>query len=150
MDYKSNSKTKMPTYKSKQQQAIIYKVNINDANSWWIWYYSLCQTPIADAEARVRNGVGVTFLRWYPPSTMWAGPFSLCECHHKGWLNNPIVSNFLVQFFLVQFFIAIWNTIMIHKAQLTAMVTCIIPIWNKTSLSKFTKQVNSWDSVTAN
>ena len=66
--------------------------------------------------------------------------------------NMPAKSELLAiynfGFFSVQFFIAIWNTIMIHKAQLTAMVTWIIPIWNNTSLSKFTKQVNSWDSVT--
>ena len=36
-------------------------------------------------------GLG-TFLRWWPPSTMWAGPL-IYYGHHRGWLNNPIFSN---------------------------------------------------------
>ena len=36
-------------------------------------------------------GLGA-FLRWWPPSTMWAGPLSFYG-HHRGCLNNPIFSN---------------------------------------------------------
>ena len=32
------------------------------------------------------------FLRWWPPSAMWAGPLSFYG-HHRGCLNNPIFSN---------------------------------------------------------
>ena len=32
------------------------------------------------------------FLRWWPPSTMWASPLILYG-HHPGCLNNPIFSN---------------------------------------------------------
>ena len=30
-----------------------------------------------------------TFLRWWPPSTMWAGPLIFLWGHHVGCLNNP-------------------------------------------------------------
>ena len=41
----------------------------------------------------VYRGLGVgAVLRWWPPSTMWAGPFSIYG-HHQGFLNNPIFSN---------------------------------------------------------
>ena len=33
------------------------------------------------------------FLRWWPPSTMWAGPLIYIYCHHRGCLNNPIFLN---------------------------------------------------------
>ena len=36
-------------------------------------------------------GLGV-FLRWWPPSTIWAGHF-IFHGHHRGCLNNPIFSN---------------------------------------------------------
>ena len=39
------------------------------------------------------SGWGVeAFLRWWPPSTMWAGPL-IYYGHHRGCLNNPIFSN---------------------------------------------------------
>ena len=34
-------------------------------------------------------GLGA-FLRWWPPSTLWAG---LLIYYHRGWLNDPIFSN---------------------------------------------------------
>ena len=43
------------------------------------------------------SGCGaVAFLRWWPPSTMLAGPlihYGLIYGHHRGCLNNPIFSN---------------------------------------------------------
>ena len=36
-------------------------------------------------------GLGA-FLRWWPPSTMWAGHL-IYYGHHRGCLNNPIFSN---------------------------------------------------------
>ena len=36
-------------------------------------------------------GLGA-FLRWWPPSTMWAGPL-IYYGHHRGCLNNPNFSN---------------------------------------------------------
>ena len=32
------------------------------------------------------------FLRWWPPSAMWAGPL-IFHGHHRGCLDNPIFSN---------------------------------------------------------
>ena len=41
----------------------------------------------------LRCGWGLgSFLRWWPPSAMWAGPLSFYG-HHRGCLNNPIFSN---------------------------------------------------------
>ena len=37
-------------------------------------------------------GLGA-FLRWWPPSTMWAGPLIFFYGYHRGCLNNPIFSN---------------------------------------------------------
>ena len=37
-------------------------------------------------------GGGGVFLRWWPPSAMWAGPL-IFHGHHRGYLNNPIFSN---------------------------------------------------------
>ena len=41
----------------------------------------------------IMSGWGLgAFLRWWPPSTMWAGPL-IYYGHHRGCLNNPIFSN---------------------------------------------------------
>ena len=50
-------------------------------------------------------GVGA-FLRWWQPSTMWAGPL-IFYGHHQGCLNNPIFSN-------LRFCAACWACFMCH------------------------------------
>ena len=52
---------------------------------------------ILDLELYLRNGIGcgwllLAFLRWRPPSTMWAGSLIFCG-HHWECLNNPTFSN---------------------------------------------------------
>ena len=52
-------------------------------------YLFLLEIPASGA--KVGGGWGA-FLRRWPHSAMWAGPF-IFYGHHRGWLNNPIFSN---------------------------------------------------------
>ena len=56
-----------------------------------IWRLQLYQVKRIILLSKGGWGLGA-FLRWWPPSTMWAGTL-IYYGHHRGCLNNPIFSN---------------------------------------------------------
>ena len=66
---------------------------IYDGSQQWKDLALLCTEATQLCISDLLMWVGVVgFLRWWRPSTLWAGPL-ICYGHHQGCLNNLIFSN---------------------------------------------------------